>query len=508
MQIFWQKYQILFFYIFSGLFLGIGFVVSELWFLGLVGVGFLVYLVFGKDDTESEKSKRRLHYWGGSLAFVTKAALATSVLWSVYPIAWLSDKWWWAELLMIGLYWVLAATALGAFGFLVVYLSLQIKQRFGIAVAASLLPVWWVVAEILGSLVFSLVFYGAGGTVNVAYSLGYVGYLLAEHHSLLLLAKVYGVYGLSVFFIYLGIGLLWLWQTAKIKITITYSFSLLIFIIVLLVVTAKIDFTNPLSPSGQTVMIIDTKFGGTDYYSLTDYTALKAAEVEKAVDAALLLQPDYLLLPEGAGFIANEDDLEFARRRLGFFYNESETVIIDSGTKLLPNGDKLVRGVIYDGKNKELSEVFKSYLVPQGEYLPYVFLAILKITASEEFLAETKKELNFIAGKENDFLKDSHLPVILFCFGSVDPAAVWRKLQASATPPFVAHPISHAWFNNSKILEHQLDQMLKIQAVWNGVPIVSAGNMVDGALYTKTGQKVLPQVLQTEKWWQIKQFTW
>jgi hypothetical protein len=427
MQIFWQKYQILFFYIFSGLFLGIGVVVSELWFFGLVGVGFFAHLVFGKEGSaKNDIGKRCLHYWGGTLAFITKAALATSVLWSVYPIAWVPDKWWWAELLMIGLYWGLAATALGVFGFLVVYLSLQIKQRFGAVVAASLLPFWFVLAEVLGSLVFSLVFYGAGSTVNVAYSLGYVGYLLAEHQGLLLLAKIYGVYSLTIVFVYLGIGLWWLQQTAKIKINITYP--LLIFITTLLAITAKIDFANPLPSSGQTVVTVDTKFGGTDYYSLADYTALKADEVEKAVDVALSLNPRYLLLPEGAGFVANEIDLEFARRRLGFFYSESETVIIDSGTKLLPNGDKLVRGVIYDGKNKELSEVFKSYLVPQGEYLPYIFSFILKLTAPEEFLAETKKDLNFIAGEESSFLVNSHLPSILFCFGSVDPTAVWRKL--------------------------------------------------------------------------------
>jgi apolipoprotein N-acyltransferase len=74
--------------------------------------------------------------------------------------------------------------------------------------------------------------------------------------------------------------------------------------------------------------------------------------------------------------------------------------------------------------------------------------------------------------------------------------------------PFIAHPTSHAWFHESKILWQQQDVMLKVQALWNDVAIVSAGNMAYGALYTKAGKKIQPTPVKTGESWQVSLVRW
>ena len=101
----------------------------------------------------------------------------------------------------------------------------------------------------------------------------------------------------------------------------------------------------------------------------------------------------------------------------------------------------------------------------------------------------------------------AHVPGILFCFESADPVAV-KRLLAQRPVPFIAHPISHAWFHESELLWKQQDVMLKMQALWSGVPIVSAANMAKGALYTKEGKKILPTPKLSGESWEVSLVSW
>jgi hypothetical protein len=69
--------------------------------------------------------------------------------------------------------------------------------------------------------------------------------------------------------------------------------------------------------------------------------------------------------------------------------------------------------------------------------------------------------------------------------------------------PFIAHPISYAWFHDPVSMRHQYDSMLKIQAIWNQVSIVSAGNMVNGVMYTPQGEIIKPRVAAEGEGWQV-----
>lgn len=135
--------------------------------------------------------------------------------------------------------------------------------------------------------------------------------------------------------------------------------------------------------------------------------------------------------------------------------------------------------------------------------MPYFYIATLSAFGMREAVIEINKKLAYRPGP---FATQADLPElvpgILFCFESADPNGV-RRLLKERELPFIAHPISHAWFHESKILWQQQDVMLKIQALWNDVPIVSAANMAKGALYTPDGKKVLPVPIASGKSWQV-----
>jgi hypothetical protein len=49
--------------------------------------------------------------------------------------------------------------------------------------------------------------------------------------------------------------------------------------------------------------------------------------------------------------------------------------------------------------------------------------------------------------------------------------------------------------------------MLSVQAVWNNVPIVSAGNMSPSKLYLPNGTIKTGELLESHQLWSLKQFT-
>jgi len=99
-------------------------------------------------------------------------------------------------------------------------------------------------------------------------------------------------------------------------------------------------------------------------------------------------------------------------------------------------------------------------------------------------------------------------PGVLFCFESNYPLAVHTLLRERPDGfPFVAHVVSHAWFNDSPVLRHQLEAMLQAQAVWNDVYIVVAANHAPGYTITPRGTILIPDPIASGPHWELRQVT-
>ena len=464
-----------------GVLLGIGFVVPALWPLGLLGVAGVFYKL-------SHQEYRWYQVW---LVWFVKSLVFGSWLWAVYPLDWLGPVSSVGALVMIGIYWGTIAAALASGGVVLALLFSVFRRFVSLWVMYVVFPLLWLVAELVGSIAYSVFLYGPGGSVNIKFSMGYVGYLLGQHGVLIQLASVYGVYGLSVASVALAVGGVWLYQQM-------YRYALYAAGIAVLL-SSSISVAAPnTSKHTYDIAVVDTQLP----YELT--TAELTATQSDILAASRELTPDYVIFPEDHRLFDQSKDEALLQAMLAFTYHDQEAVIVDSGRVDRDTGSYL-QAAIYDGVEKKLYQSQKSYLVPQGEYLPYVYAWMFTLVGQAESAVVLNERLSYNVGEQTS---QSHygtrIPAVLFCFEVFDPSGVRTAVaERSTTVPFVAHVLSHAWINNSQIFEQQLQTMLQVQAIWNDVYIVSAANHAVGYTVTPTGGIWYPETKATGEYWSL-----
>ena len=198
---------------------------------------------------------------------------------------------------------------------------------------------------------------------------------------------------------------------------------------------------------------------------------------------------DYIILPEDARFSAGLDSGLLGAVQLRMvFGTSSKATLIDSG-RVEQNEQTVLRSEIIELSDLRRTKLDKQYLVPQGEFMPQLYAMLFRGLGLGSHIAEIEQTLAYQPGPYHDQLQlDTSMPRILFCFASVNPRGVRQIIGTDMlSRPLVVHPISHAWFNEPTILHQQLDTMLRVQARWNQVFILSAGNQAPSKLYTPGG---------------------
>lgn len=473
-----------------GLLLGCGFFVSWLWPVGIIGVIYFVKLVI---QIESLKSLA----WLGWLTFTTKALCALVWFWSVYPIDWLAIDLGNIQLILIFLYWLTASMWLGSAGVFVAW-SIKALHRifrngwmFLVAV-----PLAWVLSEVVGSLIFSIITWGEGAVITSAFSFGFTGLLLAGHEWFIFLAYIAGLYGLGYCFVLLSLCAERAWKSKSPHPRLVQGLVL----VMVLIGFAPFPATEHQPTEGYSVMTIDTNFSPNQIRTREGAAHIRT-ELETAVDVALAANPDYLILPEDARFFDQNSPRSQVRARFAAQNEEVETVIVDSG-RVLEGADTALRSFVYNGQESLVDSSHKRYLVPQGEFMPYLYTQSLKLAGFNDVVELVARDLAYQVGADTD--QSDHAdstPGILFCFESVSPFGVRTLVEERPELPFVAHPVSHSWFHEPDVLWYNLDRMLRVQAIWNQTYIVSAGSQVSGAVYTPLGGvEWLEEVAAGEQW--------
>ncbi len=431
-----------------------------------------------------------LHY-GGSFFWV----------WSTFPIQWLAEAPVVIQLAAIGVYWVLTSSAMGISGG--VFAVITRACMLNVPRTLLFVPLLWVATEIFRSFLFSVYAFGPGSFLNMGFSYGYLGYLLAEEPHMLQLAAIAGVYGLSYIAALIGTCTFILCvhsrrtQAATVVITtVAVAASML-----LPVVTVHEHATL-----GREVIAIETYFSHR-FESQEGAAQVKHEELKKAVGSALRNGPDTIILSEDAQLESAFTDTEALLLWAHAQTQKTDTVIVDSGPAVDDRGVDVLRAHMYDLRDNAAYFFDKRYLVPQGEYLSYMYRFLLSFFLSDEEMAHVEDFTRFEPGTVHDEASyPQHLPGILFCFETMVPYGV-RMAQHYRYPDFIAHPISHSWFTDPFSLEYQLDAMLKVSAVWNDVPIVSAGSMTESKLFLPDGKMYLGEVLEEDLYWKVRRFS-
>ena len=480
-------------YALAGVFLGTPFVLPTLWLTGVLGVVAFLYA------TSLAKVPREV-LWGGFAAWTIKSLIALAWGWSIWPLDWFFFSLPLAGFWAIALYWICGAVFLGVGGaFAAGWLWYFLVHKKFEALALLALPFLWLIGEVMAAQIFSVMTIGPNGFYTAAFSYGQLGYILAEHKLLILIAKFGGLYLLTIVAVLIGVAL---WYSYR-NIASPKRLVLGVGMLATLIISGFVEVPfGEATPADYKIAVVDTKFNNQIIRS-SDEIIEREELLGEAIEAALANNVTHIILPEGSRFSDANQSADTLARRLRFQTSDAEVILIDSGRAKLTPTDTALRATIYDGVSKQAWQVDKQYLVPQGEYVPMYFGKLFQLLGMGGRVSELQQVFDFVPGplaSQNELPSD--VPRILFCFSSADPLAV-RRLLTNAEVPFVVHPISHAWFGDSQILKDQQKAMLKIQSLWNGVAIVSAGNMVRGELYTKEGQVLEPVLVAKGEGWTV-----
>lgn len=483
-------------YVLSGLFLGIGFVVPPLWPLCLLGVLLFVRVVANAPTIS-------LAVWGGILAWAIKGLLAISWFMKAGPFPWLPPEVAGQTAWAVALYTLYVSAVLGLSGGAVAYILRQYVSRLRPVMLLGIAPAVWVLGEVAGSFLFSLFTYGPGGGVGATFSFGYLGYLLAAHPLAYYSSVLGGVYILSFEVAFVGVALFIATRSA----TFVRHVGVAVLGVALVYVTAGVVVTPHEVPErGLTVAIIETDFSSEKMRS-DEWATYRSDRLNEAVRAALAYSPDYTVLPEDARLRPPIPSLTGAMDAFLLAYGDTDTVLIDSRAVSVGRHETALRAYLYDPLGVRVHVIDKQVLVPAGEYVPYAVSAVLRVVSPT--LASTYEEaLTYRRGSFNSQASfPTHVPAVLFCFESADPLAVYRFTRERSVP-FVVHPISHALFTEPTALWHQLTTMLRVQARFGQVPIISAANKATSAVYLPQGDVIVPEVVASGEGWRVRLFRW
>jgi hypothetical protein len=452
---------------------GLPFVWPLLWPLAVAAIVAVFWLSFNLSTANFYRFC--IIVWG------TKALLVLSTCWSTFPITWLPDLSYTTELIAIFLYWVSSAVWLSSAG-VVVALVWQWRHCLPTWLQLWYVAVGIIVAEYFGAVIFSVMTIGPGAYISGAFSFGHTGYLFPFLAPLAQWLGVYTVgFGAVVVILALGYRLFHLpRQSAKAAIVLV----LLWYVISL--------FTLSSTTIQSTIALIQTTTPPGVVNEEAKITALRAM-----TDIAFSQNPEYVIYPEDSrylteGYAMDQVGPVDAVAAYNFFHPHNKALIIDSGRTIDPITKQVVqRAYIFDATN-QLYTADKQYLVPQGEYMPSLYTAVLRLSGlgvAADYLGQT---INYTVGtaqlpKETPVT----IPNILFCFESVSPLAA-KQLQKERRAEFIVHPMSHSWFHTPTVVWSQLETMLRFQSIAARVPIISVGNDVRGQLYLPNGKIVVP----------------
>lgn len=442
----------------AGAALGVAFLHPYAWWVALAGVCLFFWCVH-------DVSKWYARFWYGLLAGTTKAALVLSWFWSTYPLDWLGVPAFATSVALIFGYWSTTSLVLGA-GYAVAALAVPLFTHSRVVKKILLLPLVLVVAEVAGSFFFSLYTTAPGIPLNVDFSFGYLGYLLAEHGILREAARGGGVYLLSYLYGVLAVALLTLATTRRLK-----AFAVAC---ALVAVTGMVSFSPP-APAPSGVVGVHTRFSPSlaiEPHEALERFAAHAALIERAVKEGA----HTIILPEDSRFRSHFPSDTHVLRYLSTLQS-NDTVLVDTMRTTDERGLNVLRAFLFDTATWQVYTFDKRLLVPQGEYLPSVHHFILSLVQPPEQLEVLRAAINYRPGVRNDTTDiPPHLPGVLFCSESISPWGARTSARPRGTR-VLAHPVSHAWFQEPALLHHQLGQMLAVNSRFAGVAVVPAVNL-------------------------------
>jgi apolipoprotein N-acyltransferase len=457
----------------SGFTLGAPVWLPEWWFLSLVSFGGVMYVV-------QTVSKTALRPWLFFVGFVTYGCTFGPLYWSTLPLDWLGISGI-TGLVLIASIWVLTV---GIFSLVVSFL-LSLVRFWQLSVRQSLvaIPSLYVLADTLGTFIFSVVLAGPASTIGFDFTMGSPGYHLAESVWLRQGAWVGGIFALLWIQAFVGMLGYFAWYVRH-----QYRWWPMVVYGLLLVVVAS----NPtFVPDTHEAVLKTIQVGVLSTYTSEYVSASMTEQIEHALSRASTAT-EIVALPEDRRYLQNLDE-EQVRRLQEHFTN---AYILDSGTVRTAAG---LQPEIqqYHTASASMATSSKQFLMIFGEYLPWLYRGIGYMFGLQSVIAELDADHRYVTEASRPFVAGDTPIAVRLCSDAMSPTLY--AADAADGAGILFNLASHGWFHQSQALHELALRVGQVRAVEAGRWYVRAGNDSPAVVIDQSGA-----IVAAQQWYRIE----
>lgn len=393
----------------------------------------------------------------GVLFGVLYAAVGLSWFWDVLPLDWLGASALSGALLTAGS-WLAVCIGIGVVygGVGIAYHYLRTQRWYDL----FLFPALWIIGEYVHALAFWLVTWNTESLLGAHFSVLFVGYALSSLEVVRMGAALGGIYALSYIIVLCGVFIALL--SCRI-ITLLHPASIGVYLSLLIIAGyGLVEHAHP--ESVVSVALISTSFEQAIPLSETEATSRK----HTLIDSVRAWREnggsaDILLFPEGG----RKSELSDAETHSLTKILDSKTHIIDSG--IVQDGETLFERAFIRNQEGVIENTYdKMFLVPQGEYTPWLAQMALRMPGAS-LLRENihRAERSYERGTvmETTLLGSARVGV-LFCSDILSPM-LSAELARQGAQIFL-NPSSLAALHGSPRAEYVFLSIARIRAIEQG----------------------------------------
>lgn len=469
----------------AGFLIGIGYIEPQLWPLVLIGIPVFLSVVLQKGTTL--RTRILSSYIVG---FIVPGLFLGVLALDVLPLDWYGVQSGPLQLTVLGISWVLVSSMLAsAFVVFSLCASYVVTHTWKDVIY---LPALWVVCEIFSTFVFFVAQWGPGSFLGPHFTMGFVGYLVASDKVLLQAASIGGIYALSFIVFFVGTLIykndMWSQKGAHKQ----YVFVLLALFVVWLSLHGLKDAGLIFASEPHTKAISVVAVSRYVPPLLIQDTNVMQERFEDLMGLVTPLSNiDLIVFPENSSFLfmamSNGGHIE---RLNAIGRNGHSPAVIDS-TDIR---DEQAWDHIYSQTNIFMNNRLdvlaqKQFLLPFGEYMPFLYQFIVRHLVGQELLDKVNSVRGYRPGLNEDFAFINGVAIaVRFCDELMSPTLFQKQTQNGAE--VLVNLSSLSWFHGSHHAYENMVRFAKVRAVENGRYLVQSGNMSPAFVIDQYGNVV------------------
>lgn len=478
----------------SGLVLGVSFNYAYfLWPVILVGLIPFLHVLF------QYKGKTKTVFLLGWLCGAIFMAVVLAWLWSTLPIDWIDTESNFFPIFTVFFSWIVANITLSFFIGLWAAFVYAIHRKLSHSAYAFILivPVLWIVFEFLRTFGFFVITLGPGSLFGPHFSVGFLGYALAENEILLQLARFGGVYTLSFIVVFINALLYYFFVLYRHKTQNKWHRIFFICTALMIIIFYSALLIQPAHKEGGsgeklTIALVHTSFDTSSNKTReaqNDKFNMNVQRIYEIKESGIV--PDVIVFPEDTRFLKTLITQNKIQTFFKGLFGDNEILVVDSSRKTSPDGTVTSRLFYLNTKSGNIQTADKLFLVPQGEYLPYIYTIVSKLFRQGDVVDAFNNNRAYQNGGAVKGIKFRDSTVGgLFCSDIVSPV-LYKQLVEKEGADILINVASQSRFHGSRTLYRQIKSIAKVRAVENNRYFIQSSNVAPSFILDNYGRVII-----------------